>query len=140
MNLSIITSGASMRKFTPVLFGSCVAMLLMMGCTTTNYIGANISKPAMFNSASVIDQNYSVVKHLDIEEYSSWYLWGTTIAREADLNNTISDEINRVDGDAVINLKIRQTLTAEDYFLSLVTFGIWSRRTSFITGEVIKYN
>jgi hypothetical protein len=140
MNLSTITSGDRMSKFTSVVFGSCVAMLLMMGCTTTNYIGANISKPTMLNSASVVDQKYSVVRHLDIEEYSSWYLWGTTIARDADLNTTISDEINRVNGDAVINLKIRQTLTVEDYFLSLFTFGIWTRRTSFITGEVIKYN
>ena len=129
-----------MRTSAPVLFGICVAMFLLVGCSTAKYIGANISKPTMFNSASVIDQKYSVVKQIDIEEYSSWYLWGTIIARDADLDNAISEEITSAKGDAVINLKICQTLTVKDYFLGLITFGIWTRRTSFITGEVIKYN
>lgn len=129
-----------MGKFTPVLFGSCVAVLLMIGCSTTNYIGANIAKPTMLNGASVIDQKYSVVRSFNIEEHSSWYLFGAFIGREADLNGSISDEIAGINGDAVINLKIRQTLTVEDYFLTLFTLGIWTRRTSFITGEVIKYN
>ncbi|MCZ7554800.1 MAG: hypothetical protein M5R41_00170 [Bacteroidia bacterium] len=129
-----------MKKITLVLLGSCLAIIFMIGCSTTNYIGANITKPTMLNGTSALSQKSTVIKSFAIEEYSSWYFWGLHIARDADLNTTITDEIAAVDGDAVINLKIQQTLTVKDYFLSLFTFGIWTRRTSFITGDVIKYN
>lgn len=119
-----------MRK--ALLLGGAVLMLLLAGCQTVTFQGIQAVKqvPA-----------YTVVKDFSITIADPHLIAGLVPMGQPDqrIFTYIQDEINKLSGDAAINVELDYGFTVIDYVLTVLTANIYSPRTITIKGTVVKY-
>jgi hypothetical protein len=107
-------------------------------CTTVSFEGLQMQKDL---------QNYTVVKNFKktitdprvIGYGTSWALIGLTRPDKV-IFDTIRSEINKVSGDAAIDVTISYGSSLVDMLLNSFTAGLYSPRTITISGTIVKIN
>ena len=99
-------------------------------------------------------REYKTIKHFSRTEMARWTLVGTIPLMKPDLERIISEEIDNAEGDAVMNLRIKDEWGVVDMAIELgirltgllsyllflgLPYLAFSSRTVIIEGDVIKY-
>ncbi len=117
---------------------AAIVLGMFAACTTVSFEGLQMQKDL---------QNYTVIKDFKrtitdprlIGYGTSWAL--IPLARpDKAIFDTIRSEINKVSGDAAIDVTISYGITLIDWLLNGFTGGLYSPRTITISGTIVKMN
>src|SRR5689334_22771518 len=102
-------------KKTLLPLGLC-AVLVLISCQTINF-QASYSKSIDFSNG--VGKEYTIVNHFAKEMRVGFTLGGLIALDSIQVDKVISDEMDRYHGDAFLNLKIKDELSATDYLINL---------------------
>jgi hypothetical protein len=119
-----------------------IALVALAGCSTVMYDARTLDPDARLNDAG--EEEYTVVSSFEINDKASWLLGIVPVNKPAGdhhdyLATLLNEEIRKVGGDAVINVKLRTQNRPLDVIVGIATLGVYAMRTATITGDVIKY-
>jgi len=130
----------------------CLFSLLFIGCSTVHLTSGGFNRPASMNN--ITDKKFGVVKHFSVETKGWFTLANLYTFKNTNIQKILQNEIDSVQGDAIVNVKIKGQTTFVDsalpmglYFvavainpyLAFASFMIPTSRTYTIEGDVIKY-
>ena len=130
----------------------CLFCLLFISCSTVHLTSGGFNRPASMNS--IINEKYEVVKHFSVETKGWFTLASLYTFKDTNVQKILQNELDSVQGDAIVNVKIKGQTTFVDSvlpmglycvaiavnpYLAFVSFMIPTSRTYTIEGDVIKY-
>jgi hypothetical protein len=127
-----------MNKSIALVAISALVLLILASCTTVSFQGLQMQKDL---------ESYSVVKDFEITMKDTKALGAGTGYALISLNQPderifeeIRREIDKVSGDAAIDVTIEYKTTFTDMLLNSVTGTLYSPRTIKVTGTIVSYN
>lgn len=111
----------------------------MMSCTTAQFSGLQMTKEmASYTAVGDFETSVAVTEWLGGSGGAN--LANVTMdAMDAPVFDAIQAEIAALDGDAAVNITLKQEATAVDIILNMVTGNIYAPVHVVITGTVVKY-
>ena len=123
-----------MRK----MLGAVALVVLLASCTSVSFEGLQMQKDI---------PSYTTIKEFEKVIPDGHLLgWGTgygliPLGRpDMEIFDTIRMEIDKVSGDAAIDVTISYGMTAIDMLLNSFTGGVYSPRRITISGTIVKFN
>jgi len=117
---------------------TALILLVFASCTTVSFEGLQMQNDM---------DGYSVVTDFEIELKDRQLLGAGTGYGLLSLNQPderifeeIRREIDKVSGDAAVNVTIQYKNTFGDFFWNGDTVGIYSPRTIVVTGQIVSFN
>ena len=127
-----------MKKVVSIAMLSGVVLFILASCTTVSFEGLQMQKDL---------QSYSVVKDFRLELSDTKLVGVQTTVGLISLNEPderifqrIREEIDKVSGDAAIDVSIQYGTSFTDLLLNTVTVGLFSPRTIVVTGTIVSYD
>lgn len=127
-----------MKKAISIAMLSGVVLFVLASCTTVSFEGLQMQKDL---------QSYSVVKDFRMELSDTKLVGLQTTVGLISLNEPderifqrIREEIDKVSGDAAIDVSIQYGTSFTDLLLNTVTVGLFSPRTIVVTGTIVSYD
>ena len=130
----------------------CLFSLLFIGCSTVHLTSGGFNRPASMNN--ITNEKFGVVKHFSVETKGWFTLASLYTFKDTNIQKILQNELDSVQGDAIVNVKIKGQTTFVDSvlpmglycvaiavnpYLAFVSFMIPTSRTYTIEGDVIKY-
>lgn len=122
------------RALGVLLVGS--AALAMSGCFAMDIDVTGLDPTVYVNREGAGDMER--VARFETDTRASWLLWGLVELGEPRVGAAVRREIQREDGTAVVDVEIVTQTTFLDGLISALTFGLYSQRTTFVTGTVVR--
>lgn len=105
-----------------------VLLVSTPGCFTTQYV-----LPTALPTTT-----YDVLGSFQVKKRASWVILGLVPLREADVEAAVAREVERLDGDAAVNVVVMAQFDALDTVVGLVVGGLFNTRSYTVTGDVVK--
>lgn len=116
-----------------------LAILIIACCITSCTIVSFTSQEGKLMYSNQLKE-YEVVGRFLIKEKKWEILYCINLSKpKNNLDEIISKEIAKYNGDAVINLEFKYKADPSDFLISILTSNMISMRELVIKGEVIKY-
>ena len=130
----------------------CLFCLLFISCSTVHLTSGGFNRPASMNN--ITNEKFGVVKHFSVETKGWFTLASLYTFKDTNVHKLLQNELDSVQGDAIVNVKIKGQTTFVDSvlpmglycvaiavnpYLAFVSFMIPTSRTYTIEGDVIKY-
>lgn len=112
-------------------------LLALPGCYAMD-IDASGLQPGAYLSTSQAANVGQMAASFEVELTNSWLFWGLSELGSPDIAATLETEIRRGNGTAVTGVQIVTQQTFVDGLLSALTLGIYGRRTTIISGTVVR--
>ncbi len=130
-----------MKRFIFLLLGPCMLISLLNSCATIALDSSTLLEPVQMNAAGTRD--FTVIDSFSVNDKAGWILGFVPVNKPAGdghdyLTSILEKQLKKVQGDAVINVKLRTQFQLLDLLTWLVPF--YTTRTVTITGDVIKYD
>ena len=130
-----------MKRFIVLLLGPCIVISLLTSCATIALDSSTLLEPVQMNAAGTLD--FTVIDSFSVNDKAGWIFGLVPVNKPAGdghdyLKSILKAQIEEVQGDAVINLKLRTQIQFLDFLTWLVPF--YTTRTVTITGDVIIYD
>ena len=124
------------------LFLVLIALVAMTGCATVMYDARSLDAGTSLNQPD--GRAYKIVSSFETNDKAGWVIGIIPVNKPAGDNHDylatlLAEEVRKAGGDAVINLKLRSQNQPLDIIAGILTWGVYSLRTTTITGDVIKY-
>jgi len=78
------------------------------------------------------------VSHFERDETINHFLWGLVSPANAEVEQLIAMEVQRIGGTRAVNIRMKYQMTFLNGLLNLITLGIYNPFTLTIEGDVIK--
>jgi len=120
----------SIRIITTVFIG----IFLLTGCYTLNQIGEPVDQGIEITNM----EKATPVSHFERDETITHFLWGLVSPANAEVEQIIAKEVQRIGGTRAVNIRMKYQMTFVNGLLNLLTLGIYNPFTLTIEGDVIK--
>lgn len=83
--------------------------------------------------------SYDVIGSFEVKQRASWLILGLVPMREADVEDIVTDEVERQGGDAATNVVVTAQYDGVDVIVGLLVGGIFNTRSYTVTGDVVQF-
>ncbi len=112
---------------------------LILSCESIIYETHSSEKFVSMTTPKDIGE-YKVVGKLKYDTKAVFLVLQLITIRDAEIDKAILKQVNKMEGDGVINLKIHEQYDFVDFVVSVFAGGILNTRTVKIEGDIIKMN
>ena len=115
-----------------------LALGVLPGCSAMD-IDATALEPHVYLNRQTADGDApEPVGEFEARTKGSWLLWGLVDLDEPEVGEALEREIARAGGGAATNVVVVTQQTFMDGFLGVITLGIYTQRSTFIRGTVVR--
>ena len=125
------------KLFTVIIVLSIVSLIL--SCESVIYETHSSEKFVSMTTPKDIGE-YEVVGKLKYDTKAVFLVLQLITIKDAEIDKAILKQVNKMEGDGVINLKIHEQYDFVDFVVSVFAGGILNTRTVKIEGDIIKIN
>ncbi len=104
-------------------------MLSSAGCYTVRY-----SIPPEHTRS-----DYDIIGSFNTSKKASWVIFGLVPLNEADVEQIVEREVQRLEGDAATNVVVTAQYDAVDVLVGIVLGGIFNTRNYTVTGDIVRH-
>jgi hypothetical protein len=121
------------------------ALVLVSGCATITYDAGTVETLVAAN-APFDRGSYETIGRLDVDSRAYFLLANLITIRDADLEREIAAQVRRMNGDAVLNLRIEEQQGLVDVAIqwaqALLLYGLSpvGSRSYTLVGDVVRWN
>lgn len=119
-------------------FLTLLVLGVLPGCSAMD-IDATALEPHVYLNRQTADGDApDPVAEFEARTRGSWLLWGLVELDEPEVGEALEREIARAGGGAATNVVVVTRQTFLDGFLGVLTLGIYTRRSTFVRGTVVR--
>ncbi len=132
MRAFLLQSG---RLFLSILILSMTA-ILFSSCASFNIDLQGLGPPVCLNDPVPLE--VLEIKHFNYSVRAHYGLFGLVTWKEPDIRGYLEDELEKYQGEGIINLKIKARFSPFDMLLGLPLSPLWLPRTYQVEGDIVR--